>query len=267
MAEPGPIRVLIADDEPLARLWLRQLVLANTRPRCEVVAEAADGVQALALLEDGALPTEVDVILLDIAMPGLDGVRLAQQLRRRPSAPAVVFVTAHAEHALRAFELQALDYLTKPVQRDRLREALVRVAHLRIQPVAQVPMLVTTERGRVLRIPSSEVLYLKAEQKYVTLRTATGHWLLDESLNDLEQRLGAGFLRVHRNALVALHTVRALESSPAPETPGDDNPGDEHGSQWVVRVSNGEWLAVSRRQLTAVREAVRLASGPASPQS
>ena len=132
-----PLRVLIVDDEPLARLRLRGLVEANEEPRAEVAAEAGSGEQALAWLKDHAC----DLILLDVQMPGLDGLGLAQALRGRPFAPAIVFVTAHAQHALQAFELEALDYLTKPVKSNELvptleraiREAALRreVAHLR----------------------------------------------------------------------------------------------------------------------------------------
>jgi two-component system response regulator AlgR len=161
----------------------------------------------------------------------------------------VVFVTAHGEHALRAFELEATDYLTKPVRRERLQAALLRVAQ-RLQPRAAngetVPMLVVSDRGRVLRIPATEVLYLKAELKYVTLRTAEGEWVLDEALGDLEQRLGDAFLRVHRNALVARRAVRSLTRHASQEEP----------LGWAVVLTNGEQLSVSRRQLTSVREAL-----------
>ena len=173
-------------------------------------------------------------------------------------APSVVFVTAHAEHALRAFELDAADYLTKPVSRERLRAAMQRVAQRRraAEPAAEPPaeegrVLVVHDRGRVLRVPLAEVLYLKAELKYVTLRTAAHSHVLDDALADLEQRLGEGFLRVHRNALVARSAVRALQRRRG-------SGGDEgHADHWAVQIApTGEWLAVSRRQLAAVREAL-----------
>ena len=154
--------------------------------------------------------------------------------------------------------MDAADYITKPVRRERLQAALLRVAQrlapaaLAEQPLA--PVLVVSDRGRVLRVPLTDIVYLKAELKYVTLCSAHGQWLLDEPLADLAQRLGDGFLRVHRNALVARTAVRALERAPA----GGASPGEADDS-WVVRLSNGEALAVSRRQLPAVREA--LASG------
>jgi len=249
-AGPAPLRVLIVDDEPLARLRLRGLVEASTVPPACVVGEAGDATQAQALLA----ATACDLVLLDIAMPGASGLQLADALRRAAQPPLVVFVTAHASHALRAFELDAADYITKPVRRERLQAALWRVAQRRAGPPAPVaaeagPVLVVSDRGRVLRVPPAEVVYLKAELKYVTLRTAQGQWLLDEPLADLAQRLGEGFLRVHRNALVARSAVRALERAPLDgSTDGEES--------WVVRLANGEALAVSRRQLPAVREAL-----------
>jgi two-component system, LytTR family, response regulator AlgR len=250
-AAPPPLRVLIVDDEPLARLRLRTLVQANAEPRAEVVGEAADVQQAQRLLQ--AVPC--DVVLLDIVMPGGNGLKLADELRRQAApqpAPMVVFVTAHAEHALRAFEVDATDYLTKPVRRERLQAALLRVAQRRVtEPVAAAagPVLVVSDRGRVLRVPVADVVYLKAELKYVTLCSAHGSWLLDEPLAELEQRLGPGFLRVHRNAVVAVAAVRALVR-PASADPDDG---------WQLQLANGDTLAVSRRQLPAVREVLAAA--------
>jgi two-component system response regulator AlgR len=243
--DAAPLEVMIVDDEVFARTRLRSLVQACDEPRCMVAAEAADAPSALQWLREH----RCDVVLLDIAMPGIDGLQLADELQQHETPPAVVFVTAHGEHALRAFELEATDYLTKPVRRERLQAALMRVAQRR-QPADTTadgePVLVVSDRGRVLRVPVGEVLYLKAELKYVTLRTATGEWVLDEPLNDLEQRLGRDFLRVHRNALVALRAVRALERHATAEEP----------LGWAVLLHNGERLSVSRRQLTLVREAL-----------
>jgi len=253
MTAPSLLAVLIVDDEPLARLRLRGLVQALADPACTVVGEAGDADDALMQLRQ----VVADVVLLDIRMPGRDGLRLAAALKSLPQPPAVVFVTAHAEHALKAFELEALDYLTKPVRRDRLAAALQRVQLRVLQragavPAAapEAPVLVLTERGRVLRLPLAEVLYFKADQKYVTVRTASHVHIIDDALSDLEQRVGEGFLRVHRNALVALHAIRALELRP-----GDDGEGGTEG--WAVRVAPlDEWLAVSRRQVAAVRAAL-----------
>ena len=251
------LRVLLVDDEELARLRLRSLVQECPAPQASVVGEAANATQALVWLASH----ECDVLLLDIHMPGRDGLQLAAELNQRPHPPAVVFVTAHAEHALGAFDLNAVDYLTKPVRRERLQAALKRVAQRLALPVVFAapaadaePVIVVTEFGRVIRVPLHEVLYLKAELKYVTLRTVDRSYVLDDALSDLEQRLGSRFLRVHRNALVARRALRALERRAQ---------GDEDGAEgWAVRVSPvDEWLAVSRRQVTAVREAMTESNG------
>ncbi len=261
-AVPASLRVLLVDDEELARLRLRGLVDDCTDPPATVVGEAATAAQALAWLATSAC----DVLLLDVQMPGRDGTQLAAELRQLAAPPAVVFVTAHAQHALHAFDLEAVDFLTKPVRRERLHIALQRVA----QRVAlsranggaeaaavpdQEPVIVATDRGRVLRVALADVLYFKAELKYVTLRTADHSYVLDEALSDLEQRLGERFLRVHRNALVARGAVRALERR---TLPGEGQ--DEGLEAWAVCIAPvGEWLAVSRRQVAAVRDALTAA--------
>ena len=252
MTAPQALRALIVDDEALARLRLRSLLQDAAEPAVQVLGEAADADQALAWLQ----AHEADLVLLDIRMPGRDGLQLAAALRSLPAPPCVVFVTAHGNHALRAFDLDAVDYLTKPVQRDRLQAALRRVLQRRWPiesqpvPLQDEPVLVVSDRGRVLRVPVAEVLVLKAELKYVTLRTAGASHLLDDSLTDLERRLGKGFIRIHRNALVAARAVRELRRR------ADGGAEDA----WAVRVAPlDEWLPVSRRQLAAVRESLAAA--------
>ncbi len=255
-----PLKVLIVDDEALARSRLAALVRECPEPACEVAAECANARQATEWLQANA--GQADVALLDIQMPGALGTELAAEWRRLAHAPAVVFVTAHSEHALAAFDLDAVDYLTTPVKRDRLFAALqraVRRAPARTNGAADgdasAGVLVVSERGRVVRVPLADVLYLKAELKYVTLRTATHSYFLDDSLTDLELRLGERVLRVHRNALVAKQAVRALERRKLADS-------EEEGNEisWAVQVAaTGEWLSVSRRQVAAVREALEQA--------
>ena len=242
------IKVLVVDDEALARLRLRTLLGDCVAPAALVVAEAADAVQAMSALQRDSF----DAVLLDIGMPGLDGMGLARVIATLPQPPAVVFVTAHSSHAVQAFELAAVDYLTKPVRLERLQQALQKVERLTqseraLQPDLPEEVLIIQDRGRTERVPLAEVLYLKAELKYITVRTASRSYILDGSLNELEALYGAQFMRIHRNALIARRAVRALEKHFDPE----------EGEGWAVRLKGlDELLVVSRRQLSAVRGAI-----------
>lgn len=242
------LKVLVVDDEALARSRLRTLLGDCVAPAARVAAEAADAVQAMTALQRELF----DVVLLDIRMPGLDGLALAQTIAALPQPPAVVFVTAHSGHAVQAFELEAMDYLTKPVRLERLQQALQKVERLAksgraLKPDSSDEMLIIQDRGRTERVPLAEVLYLKAELKYITVRTASRSYILDASLSELEERHAGLFMRIHRNALIARHAVRALEKHFDPE----------EGEGWAVRLNGiDEVLAVSRRQLSAVREAI-----------
>lgn len=242
------LKILVVDDEALARSRLRTLLGDCVAPLAVVAAEAADAVQAMAALQRD----DFDAVLLDIRMPGTDGMALARSIAALPQPPAVVFVTAHSEHAVQAFDLEAIDYLTKPVRLERLRQALQKVERLaqaarESQPNTLEETLVIQDRGRTERVPLVEVLYLKAELKYITVRTARRSYILDGSLNELEERHAGQFMRIHRNALIARRAVRALEKHFDPE----------EGEGWAVRLNGiDELLAVSRRQLGAVREAI-----------
>ncbi len=240
------IKVLIVDDEPLARSRLRTLLGECSAPLAAVVAEAANAAQAVECLQRQG----VDLALIDIHMPGADGLTLARILKTLPNAPAVVFVTAYAEHAVSAFELEAADYLTKPVRLERLQQALQKVARgismEQVLPLDQAEeVLVIQERNRTERVPLSQVLYLKAELKYLTVRTLARSYILEGTLNELEEKFSPLFIRVHRNALVARRAVRALEK----------HFDAEEGDGWALRLDGvDEPLAVSRRQLASVRE-------------
>ena len=242
------LKVLLVDDEALARLRLRTLLGDCSAPRAEVLAEAANAVQAMAALSRDAF----DLVLLDIRMPGADGVTLARSMATMAKPPRVVFVTAHAEHAVQAFDVEAVDYLTKPVRLERLQQALQKVERIvhserASQPEHLEESLIIQDRGGTERVPLTEVLYLKAELKYITVRTANRSYILDGTINELEEKYAAQFIRIHRNALVARRAVRSLEKHFDPE----------EGEGWAVRLDGiDELLAVSRRQLTAVREAI-----------
>ncbi|QIL78651.1 response regulator transcription factor [Diaphorobacter sp. HDW4A] len=248
------MNILIVDDEALARSRLRTLL-----SDCQAdytVQEAAHAGEALTVLQQRT-GAGIDLVLLDIHMPGQDGLSLAQTIQQMPSPPAIVFVTAHVDHAVSAFELDVADYLTKPVRLARLQQALAKVQRLpRAQTQAATvsvqdneASIVIQERGRTVRIPMTEVLYLKAEQKYVTVRTFARSYILDGSLSELEARYAEHFMRVHRSMLVARRALRSLEK----------HYDAEEGEGWAVRLQGlAELLPVSRRQVTAVREALTL---------
>ncbi|WP_439519856.1 LytR/AlgR family response regulator transcription factor [Hydrogenophaga sp.] len=242
------LKVLIVDDEALARSRLRALLAECTEPRTDVVGEASNAVQAMEQIQR----TQCDLVMLDIHMPGVDGIALANTFREMAKPPAVIFVTAYAEHAVHAFELEAVDYLTKPVRRERLQQALQKAQRLLTSAEgtgdAGLPeSLIIQERGRSERVALADVIYLKAELKYITVRTADKEHIYDGALSDLEQRYAHLFVRVHRNALVSRRAVRAVEKHNDPV----------EGEGWMVRLDGvDERLAVSRRQLAAVREAL-----------
>ena len=253
---PGALRVLIVDDEAPARARLRDLLgdIAASEPT-RIVGMAANGMEALRLLESAP----ADVVLADIRMPVMDGVELARHLGRLASPPAVVFVTAYDQYAVEAFELAAIDYLLKPVRAERLAAALARAAARR--PAADGAALVglapgerqhfsVGERGRILLLPVADVLYLRAELKYVTARTVKREYVLDESLVQLEEEFPRRFLRLHRNCLVARDAVQGVERT------GEPDGGDAH---WAVLIRGvPERLPVSRRQWPVVRQMLGL---------
>jgi two-component system response regulator AlgR len=238
-------RILIVDDEPPARARLRALLgdIAADFPH-HIVGEAGDGVAALELLAQ----TSADIALVDIRMPRLDGIELAQQLAGLARPPAVVFVTAHDEFALQAFELAAADYLMKPVRAPRLLDALRKARRLapgdallkELAPAGRTRLRVV-ERGEVLLVPLAEVLYLRAEQKYVTVRTAAREYLIEESLAHLEAEFGPRFVRIHRNCLVAAAAVAGVVRAADPAEGGEPH--------WALSLKGvPERLPVSRRQ-------------------
>lgn len=247
------LRLLLVDDEAPARERLKEVLsdLAEALPST-VVGEAPNGPAALALLGQHA----VDVVLVDIHMPQMSGIEFARHVLRLPDPPAIVFITAHDQHAVQAFEVNALDYLLKPVRAARLQAALER--QRRQATPAQLEQAATAagqgarrflsimERGQILLVPLDEVLYFKAELKYVTVRTREREHVLEESLTRLEQEFGDLFVRVHRACLVARQHLRGCER--IVETSKGEGPG------WAVRLAGcEERLPVSRRQWPVLR--------------
>lgn len=249
----NPLALLLVDDEPPARARLRALLsdIAADLPH-RIVGEAGDGVAALELLAQ----TQVDIALIDIRMPRMDGLELAQQLAGLPHPPAIVFVTAYDEFALKAFELAAVDYLLKPVKAARLLEALKKARRLAsadfsaIAPSGRTRLRVV-ERGQVLLVPIDDILYLRAEQKYVTARTAEREYLLEESLAHLESEFPRRFVRIHRNCLVAVQAVSGVARETAPGEGGEIH--------WALTLKGvAEHLTVSRRQWPQVKQQLGL---------
>ncbi len=239
------MKVVIADDEPLARERLRGL-LAEING-VEIVADAADGHEAL----HACAAHHPDLVLLDIAMPGIDGLEAARHLAAFEPRPAVVFCTAYDAHALSAFEAEAIDYLVKPVRPERLAAAHRARAHLRRRarqattapaaPSQRRTHLCARLRGSLRLIPVEDVHYLHAEEKYVIVHHARGEDLIEESLKSLEEEFGERFVRIHRNCLVARHEIIELKRSP-----------DGH-VQAVLRHGK-QPLEVSRRCVAGLRD-------------
>ena len=247
--DPGqpPLRVLVVDDEALARARLVTLLGQCSAPAARVLAQASNATDALALVQQQTF----DLALVDVQMPAIDGRALARSLAALPHPPALVFVTAHAGYAVEAFELDALDYLTKPVRQERLQAALQKVerkAHnwQGSEGDSMVEeVLVIQDRHRTERLPLAAIVYFKAELKYITVRTALRSYVIDGALNELEEKYATRFLRIHRNALIARRAARALERHYDPE----------EGDGWALRLDGiDDVLFVSRRQLAAVRD-------------
>jgi len=258
-------RILVVDDEAPARQRMADLLsdIADEFPHT-LVGDAADGRSAL----DRLAETPADIALIDVQMPGMTGIELARHLGALPEPPAIVFVTAFDEFAVKAFEVHALDYLMKPVRATRLLEAL---QHVRSLTGRQTPAIAAAaresseargkrrdtiavvERGRVLLVPVEDIVYLKAELKYITIRSTDREYLTEEPLVDLENEFSDVFVRVHRNALVARRAISGFERV---ESVG---PGDSVGEpHWVVTLRNvPERLPVSRRQWPIVKETMK----------
>lgn len=244
-----PLRVMIVDDEPPARARLRDLLTdCRAEVELEIVGETGTARAALDLL----VSTAADVILLDIRMPEMDGIELAQHLQKLERPPAIIFTTAYDAYAIRAFEVHAIDYLLKPIRAARLTEALERARSARTPSVESLrglsnrapAFLSAQERGRIHLIPVEDVIYLKAELKYVTVRTADREYLIEDALGRLEQEYAERFVRIHRNCLVARGAIRGFERKS----------GDGEAQWQVVLEGCDDRLAVSRRQQHIVRE-------------
>ncbi len=243
-----PLTVFVVDDEPLARRRLKELLDdCAAQIELQLVGEAGNGQEALDKLSE----TPAEVVLLDIRMPQMDGLELAQHLNKLEHPPVIIFTTAYDAYAIQAFERRAIDYLLKPIRLGRLFEALtrardavpIRTELLReLMPEARSHLSVH-ERGRLILVPIEEVIYLRAEMKYVTVRTAQREYLIEEALTALEKEYAARFVRIHRSCLVAKAAVAGFEKG-----------GEEGESGWLLKLHGlDERLPISRRQWGAVK--------------
>ena len=244
-----PLTVFVVDDEPPARNSIKELLTdcAEQLP-LEIVGEAGNGREAL----DKLSGTHADVVLVDIRMPQMDGIELAQHLNKLPKPPVIIFTTAFDVYAIKAFELHAIDYLLKPIRLGRLFDALSRArtaVPIRTEVLQELipeprKHLSIHERSKILLIPIEDVLYLRAELKYITVRTAEREFIIEESLTALEKEFVARFVRIHRNCLIAKNAIGGFERG-----------GDEGESGWMVKLKGlDELLAISRRQQHVVKE-------------
>ncbi|HEV7715263.1 MAG TPA: LytTR family DNA-binding domain-containing protein [Steroidobacteraceae bacterium] len=243
------MRVLIVDDEALARERLRSL-LAEIGD-IEVAGEASNGDQALRL----AVNLGPDVVLLDVRMPGMDGIEAARQLNSLVEPPAVIFATAYDEYAVNAFDAQAVGYLLKPIRKEKLAAALAQAARLtrpqlqRIAATAETPLrrshIAARHREGLRLIPIEEIMFFFAEQKYTTVRHVKGEDLIEDSLRSLEEEFGTALVRIHRNALVNVRYLEGIDRNPE--------------GQYFVRLRGCPApLPVSRRMASELRERFRI---------
>ena len=250
MADARPLRVLIVDDEAPARNRICDLLSdCALRMPLEIAGQAENGRKAVELLAH----CDADVVLLDIRMPEMDGLEVAQHIQCLEHPPAIIFTTAFDAYAVRAFEVHAVDYLVKPIRLARRFDALARARTLKplqrdvLRELKSGPRthLSVNERGRIHLIPVAEIAFLKADLKYVRAATGSREYLLEEPLAKLEQEFLGQFVRIHRNCLVATAAIRGFERA-----------GDADGeSHWVVVLQGiAEKLDVSRRHQHIVRE-------------
>ena len=241
------MNVLIVDDEHLARQRLRHM-LGETGDHT-IVGEAENGEQAL-LQAQRANP---DLILMDIRMPGMDGLEAASYINRLDNPPAIIFTTAYSEHALRAFDTHAVGYLLKPIKQEHLTDAIQSAKRLNRAQLNQLrnnedndarSKICVKIRGSLELVPVSEILYFKADQKYVTLRTFDHEYLIEESLKTLETEFGHQFSRIHRNALVAETAINGLVKN-------------QSGHACITFSDIDDQLEVSRRHLPEIRKKLK----------
>ena len=241
------MNVLIVDDEQLARQRLRKLL--SSTADYQIIGEAETGEDALRKTQ-AAHP---DVVLMDIRMPGMDGIEAASYINRMEKPPAIIFTTAYGEHALKAFETHAIDYLLKPIKQSRLEAALDAAKRMNKAQLSKLredeidgarDKICVKSRGSLELIPVEDIIYFKADQKYVTLRTVDQEYLIEESLKTLEQEFAFQFIRIHRNALVAHKMLHGLSKN-----------NEDHACINFREID--DLLEISRRHLPLIRKKLK----------
>lgn len=231
------LNIIVVDDEPLA--IERMSGLLTDIPNCQIIGKAANASQAWQLINS----TNPDLILLDIAMPGESGLQLAERINTLSKPPLVVFCTAYDEHALKAFEAQAIDYLLKPIRHERLVECVERAIKLSRKEITEIQkqFVITSVAGNLRRIALAEILYLNADEKYTVVHHRGGEHILDQTLKELEQNFPDQFIRIHRNCLVKQEQLNVLRK-------------DVDGHFWAILKEVAKPLEVSRRCASELKE-------------
>lgn len=241
------MKILIVDDEELARSRLRSLI--DEIGGYEIVGEASNGKEALEITER----VKPDIMLLDIRMPLMDGLETARHLQEFESVPAVIFTTAYNQHALEAFEANAVDYLMKPVRKEKLESSLQKVQRLNKAQLSHLKMgddenvrthICTRLRGNLQLIPVSDIIYFQADLKYVTVRHKNGEVLIEEPLKALEEEFSGRFIRIHRNALIERNSLTGMEKT-------------RDGNQLAILKDIEDKLEISRRLVPGIRKLLK----------
>jgi two-component system, LytTR family, response regulator AlgR len=246
------MKVLIVDDEPLAQQRLQQMLKDCSQVNDVILAN--NGLQAL----ESTQKNKPDVILMDIRMPGMDGLEAAEHISLMEKIPAIIFTTAYDEYALEAFKVQAVDYLLKPVRSDKLQQALTRACQLNRAQLVTIkseinaqnlaPSITTSRKniaskisGNIRLIPISDILYFQADQKYVTVKHIHGETIIEDTLKELQVEFESSFIRIHRNALVAIKSITGLRK-------------DNAGHTYITISDDNNQLEISRRHLSSVKK-------------
>jgi len=238
------MKVLVVDDEPLARQRLEQIL--SPMEQISEVLSASNGLQAIEICQQD----KPDVVLLDIRMPGIDGLETAQHLSQMEKVPAIIFTTAYDEYALEAFKVSAVDYLLKPVREEKLHQSLLKACQLnraQLQAIKSQPSgrtnITAKISGNIKLIPVADIFYFQADQKYVTVMHQHGETIIEDTLKELQAEFDAGFIRVHRNALVAKKFISGIHKN-------------NEGHTFVTLNGCDSMVEISRRHLSAVKKLI-----------